>query len=63
MQASIKECILDASRPAKDILGAVWDALTEDRRDHVLTLRGMLAFNVLQHCLQKRHQVDFGVNR
>jgi hypothetical protein len=26
-------------------------------------MRGLLACNMLQHCLQKRHNVDFGINR
>jgi hypothetical protein len=37
--------------------------LSEDQLAVVLALRGLLACNLLQHCLQKRHQVDYGVNR
>ncbi|PNH12759.1 hypothetical protein TSOC_000243 [Tetrabaena socialis] len=38
-------------------------ALTADQLGLVLALRGLLAWNVLQQCLQKRHRVDFGVSR
>ena len=33
------------------------------RSDDLLALRGLLAFRNLTHCLQKRHRVDYGVNR
>lgn len=32
-------------------------------RDELLSVRGLLAGGVLEHCLQKRHRVDFGVAR
>ena len=51
----------DASAPAADILGDY--TLPDDQRDHVLALRGLLAFGLLRHSLQKRHLVDYGVNR
>lgn len=29
--------------------------------DQLLELRGLLAFDVLEHCLEKRHRVDYGL--
>ena len=37
--------------------------LGEEERAGVLALRGLLACGVLEHCLQMRHLVDYGVNR
>ena len=61
-------CITDTSQSADDILskphwldGPV--ALAADQRDHVLALRGLLACDLLCHCLQKRHNVDYGIAR
>ena len=31
--------------------------------NHLLALRGFLAYGVLQHCLGKRHRVDYGIAR
>ncbi len=42
---------------------AVVALLAEDQLSQVLALRGLLACKVMQHCLQKRHRVDYGVNR
>jgi hypothetical protein len=46
-----------------DQLTAALPGLAPDQADQLLTLRGLLACNMLQHCLQKRHNVDFGINR
>lgn len=54
-------CITDTSQPAEQILGS--PALPPDQMAHVLGLRGLLACGLLLHCLQKRHAVEFGVNR
>lgn len=35
--------------------------LSDKAKSHVLMLRGLLAFGLLRHCLQKRHNVDYGV--
>ena len=35
--------------------------LNEKEKNHLLMLRGLLAFGLLRHCLQKRHNVDFGL--
>lgn len=34
--------------------------LDDQQRGHILMLRGLLAFGLLLHCLQKRYDVDFG---
>jgi hypothetical protein len=44
-------------------LAAAAPGLSPDQADQLLVLRGLLACNMLQHCLQKRHNVDFGINR
>ena len=33
------------------------------QRDHLLALRGLLACGLLEHCLSRRHRVDFGIDR
>ena len=37
--------------------------LAHEQLEQLLLLRGLLACNMLQHCLQQRHNVDFGINR
>jgi hypothetical protein len=55
------ECMLNAE---VDALVKLQDLdLADDQKDQVLALRGLLACNLLQHCLQKRHLVDYGVSR
>ncbi|GLI61980.1 hypothetical protein VaNZ11_004546, partial [Volvox africanus] len=68
MRDRIRRCVTDSTASADDILGP--DArgpeqhqLADDQWAVVLALRGMLASNLLQHCLRKRHRVDFGINR
>eukprot|EP00434_Breviolum_minutum_P034401 symbB.v1.2.030448.t1/scaffold3429.1/size56941/4 len=39
------------------------DELLEERKTMILALRGFLAFSVLQHCLEKRHSVEYGIRR
>jgi hypothetical protein len=67
-QERILRCVTDEALPASDLLGpdAVGpepNQLSPDQLAVVLALRGLLACNLLQHCLQKRHGVDYGVNR
>ena len=55
------ECMLERgldARPAIATLG-----LTGEQRECVLALRGLLAYGVLEHCLQMRVHVNFGNNR
>jgi hypothetical protein len=33
-----------------------------DRYDQLLMLRGLLAFGLLEHCLEKRHRTDYGLH-
>ena len=37
--------------------------LSQEHLHSVLCLRGLLAFDILLHCLKKRHRVDYGVNK
>lgn len=41
----------------------VTSCLSTDHQHDVLVLRGLLAGGLLAACLQKRHRVDFGINR
>ncbi|KAG2486452.1 hypothetical protein HYH03_014899 [Edaphochlamys debaryana] len=43
--------------------GAAALPLPPDRLAQVLALRGLLGCGLLEHCLQKRHRVDYGVDR
>eukprot|EP00798_Chlamydomonas_sp_ICE-L_P004008 gene4008-14088_t len=60
-KATMLGCILCNSRDASEFLGQI--QLLDYQTDQLLALRGLLARNVLRHCLEKRHLVDFGVNR
>ena len=55
-------CINDTALDASAALDALPGSLSEGERADVLALRGLLACGVLQHCLQMRHLVDYGVN-
>ncbi|GLC35571.1 thioredoxin-disulfide reductase [Pleodorina starrii] len=64
----ILKCVTDEAISAEEALGPGARGpqphqLTDDQWAAVLALRGLLGCNLLQHCLQKRHRVDFGVNR
>ena len=37
--------------------------LPDDRKHVMLALRGFLACSVLEHCMQKRHAVEYGIRR
>jgi hypothetical protein len=41
----------------------VLSQLPADKRDQLLTARGLLACGLLLHCLQSRHHVQHGINR
>jgi len=56
--------MVDRDFPAEELVGIqAWDALTEGQQADLLALRGLLAGRLILHCLQKRHSVDFGINR
>jgi hypothetical protein len=58
--------ITDGSRPFEELLGGdLLGHLEGAQADQLLALRGLLAgeFSLLAHALQKRHLVDFGINR
>jgi hypothetical protein len=38
------------------------EKLSQEHLFDILSLRGLLAFDILLHCLKKRHRVDYGVN-
>jgi hypothetical protein len=63
LQGAIKRCITDASHSADATLSERHGALATDQVDQVLALRGLLACDLLCHCLQKRHNVDYGIAR
>ena len=63
MQARLIACLLCRSEAALPLLGPNEGGLLPDKVDQVLAARGMLADGLLVHGLQKRHLVDYGVNR
>ncbi len=65
VQSAIKQCVLDMSMDSVEALhGAeLQEPLTEAQRAHILVLRGLLGCDMLAHALQKRHGVDYGINR
>ena len=58
-QESFIKCMTDAGIGADMEL----ESLEDVKRDHLLALRGLLAYGILEHCLMKRHRVDYGVDR
>jgi hypothetical protein len=65
-QLRILTAITDGSRPFEELLGRdLLGHLEGAQADQLLKLRGLLAgeFSLLAHALQKRHLVDFGINR
>eukprot|EP00775_Hariotina_reticulata_P004976 gene4976-5218_t len=62
----ILACITDKSQSAADLLDPARGALgslSDDKKDHLLAVRGLLACGLLLHCLQRRHRVHYGVSR
>jgi hypothetical protein len=57
------QCMTDPSQDAETLLCTVTPTPTDDQAAFVLAVRGLLAHGILQHCLQKRHRVDYGVFR
>lgn len=55
------QCITDEHVPAEDCLAEL--QLHKEQQALVLALRGLLACGLLLHSLQRRHRVDYGVNR
>lgn len=53
------ECCTNPLSDAKEALHQL--GVGEKEQSHVLMLRGLLAFKLLLHCLQKRHNVDYGI--
>jgi len=43
--------------------GNLRGSLSEEHFNDVLALRGLLAYDLLLHCLRKRHRVDYGVDK
>jgi hypothetical protein len=66
LQSALLSAVTDASAPIEQQLGRGHLARLEPYQlAHLLALRGMLAgeYGVLAHALQRRHLVDYGVNR
>jgi hypothetical protein len=61
IQAQLCRVILDPKAEASS--GQLPRGLQTNQLHQVLALRGLLAGAVLAHVLQKRHLVDYGVNR
>ena len=60
VQLELLMVMTDASKPTHDILT---HTLPADSMAQLLALRGLLAHGLLMHVLQKRHAVDYGINR
>ena len=58
-QATVLQCCTDSMHDVNQSMQLL--RLGEKERRHVLMLRGLLAFRLLLHCLQKRHNVDYGI--
>ncbi len=63
LQKRLLRLMLEQSSDALPLLGPDEGGLSADQVDQVLAARGMLADSLLIHGLQKRHLVEYGVNR
>jgi hypothetical protein len=65
VQDTLLQCICNADVDAASVLGQEEASalLSKEERCDVLALRGLLACHILEHSLQMRHQVNYGVNR
>jgi hypothetical protein len=65
LQGLLLQCITDRSVDANLLLSnkGPLGGLTQDQQAQVLALRGLLGCGLQLHGLQKRHQVDYGINR
>ena len=62
-QSAFMSAVTDASYAADKLLKSKLACLKGHQQDQLLALRGMLACNLLQHCLLKRHRVEYGAPR
>jgi len=60
-QDAVLECMLDQGLDSRHVLEGL--RYTDEQQECVLALRGLLAYGVLEHCLQMRVHVDYGINR
>jgi hypothetical protein len=60
LQSQLLSCITDSIQDTTSAQGPVHALLAPEQLQQVLALRGMLACNLLQLCLRKRHLVDYG---
>lgn len=63
LQDVLTVCMTDPSQDAEVMLSSMQPSLNDDQAAFVFAVRGMLAHGILQHCLTKRHRVDYGVFR
>lgn len=63
LQDLLVRVMTDASQDADSLLSELPEPLHADQLASLLALRGMLAHGLLAHALQKRHGVDYGVDR
>jgi Protein of unknown function (DUF3645) len=60
-RSMLQSLIVDKKSSAKDMFSTL--ALYKTHCSYVLALRGLLAYNLLELCLEKRHRVDYGIAR
>lgn len=58
-QALVRTCCTDSLHDVESSMQML--QLSEREGQHVLMLRGLLAYDLLLHCLQKRYNVEFGL--
>ena len=64
LQDLLLKCVTDTEVEAIKVLSSIGVInLSEEACCDVLALRGLLACGILEHSLQMRHLVDYGVNR
>jgi hypothetical protein len=63
LQAALCKLMTEPDIDAEEVLAQLRPTLTKDQASFMLALRGLMAHGILQHCLQKRHRVEYGVFR
>lgn len=57
----VKKFILDGEMPGKERFRALEIPILKSHENDLLILRGLFTYNVLNHVLMKRWNVDFGI--
>lgn len=58
--SNLQKDLVSSDTSFNEFKSAAFEQLTQDKCEQMLTLRGLLGCSVLEHCLTKRHRVNYG---